>query len=507
LSSLVLSGTVVGVDGVPVSVEVDLVRRLPRVTIVGLPASAVRESTERVRSAILSTGLDFPRMCVTVNLAPGDLRKDGTGLDLPIALAILAASDQIPKAPLNSCIFAGELSLNGSLRGIRGGLSLAMLAAEKGVSKIVLPEGCAGEAAMVPGVTVCAANTLSDVVRFIRGEQELPAALASAQSEEEGTVDMADVRGQDLARRALEISAAGGHNLLMVGPPGVGKTMLAARLPTIMPRMSFEETLDVTRVHSVAGLLPTFGGVVERRPFRAPHHTISAAGLLGGARLQPGEVTLAHRGVLFLDEFPEFSRGLLEQLRGPLEDRVVVLSRAAGTVQFPAACMLVAAANPCPCGFLGHPVVPCRCTESMLRRYSSRLSGPLLDRIDLYVSVDPIETETLFRRSKSESSKSVRLRVERARKLQFKRFTGSTVTCNAELHAGNVREVANATVPAVRALKRAVESMSISGRGHDRILKIGRTIADLDGSRDVQLSHIAEAIAYRPRNSGFRGES
>ena len=505
MSSTVLSGTVLGVEGVPVSVEVDLVRRLPRVTVVGLPASAVRESTERVRSAILAAGLDFPRMCVTVNLAPGDLRKDGTGLDLPIALGILAASGQIPNLKLERCLFAGELSLDGSLRGIRGALSLAMLGSEKGLLQVVLPEGCAGEAAMVPGLEVLAATSLRQVVEWIRGKGCLPAAVAATTLERDDCVDMADVRGQEMARRALEISAAGGHNLLMVGPPGVGKTMLAARLPTIMPRMSFEESLEVTRVHSVAGLLTNFGGMVEYRPFRAPHHTISAAGLLGGARLQPGEVTLAHRGVLFLDELPEFSRGLLEQLRGPLEDRLVVLSRAAGTIQFPAACMLVAAANPCPCGFLGHPVVPCRCTDAMLRRYSSRLSGPLLDRIDLHITVESIETETLFHSSQAENSQSVRLRVESARKLQRLRFSRERATCNAELHAGNVREAANATPQALKALRQAVESMSLSGRGHDRILKVSRTIADLDHSPNVQLSHIAEALAYRPNNSEYQG--
>ena len=501
--SSVLSGTVVGVEGVAVSVEVDLIRRLPRVTVVGLPANAVKESSERVRSAISAAGLEFPKMCVTVNLAPGDLRKEGTGLDLPIALGILAASGQIPAESLRSTLFFGELGLDGRLRRVRGALSLVMLAAEKGVREAVLPEECAGECAVVPGVRTLSARSLGEVVRHLRGEERLEEAVAREWRGAAESVDLSEVRGQEMARRALEIAAAGGHNLLMVGPPGVGKTMLASRLPTILPAITFEESLEVTRVHSVAGLLADGGGLICKRPFRAPHHTISAAGLLGSASLRPGEVSLAHRGVLFLDEFPEFPRGLLEQLRAPIEDRRVTICRAAGSVVFPASCTLVAAANPCPCGFLGHELHPCRCSQTMLRRYAARFSGPMLDRIDLHVDVEPLQSSTLFNRSSAETSEVVRGRVEAARELQRRRYKGSSTLCNAELGAGNVREVANASGEALALLRRAVETLGFSGRGHDRVLKLARTIADLAGASRVELPHVAEALLFRPDHNRY----
>ena len=494
-----LSATLLGVDARLVEVEVDVVKRLPTMVIVGLPANSVREASERVRSAIVASGLEYPKLRVTVNLAPADLRKRGTGLDLPIALGTLAASGKIDADALRARMFFGELGLDGELRPVPGALAVARLAAEQGVRDLVLPAASAGRAALVPELRVLAARSLAEVAAWARGEGVLPEGMPQLEDDELDCADLADVRGQENARRALEIAAAGGHNLLMVGSPGMGKTMLAARLPSILPAMSFDEALEATQVHSVAGLLSPGVGLLERRPFRAPHHSVSSAGLVGGASLRPGEACLAHRGVLFLDEVPEFSRRVLEQLRAPLEDRRIVLCRAAGTVVFPSAFTLVAAANPCPCGHWGHPRLPCRCSDRDRARYLARISGPLMDRIDLHVAVDNVDADELVGGPGGEPSAAVRERVEAARRRQRERVPPELAGCNAELTGAQIRELAATTRRAELVLRDAVERLALSGRGCDRVLKLSRTLADLDAEPRVEAHHVAEALSFRPQ--------
>ncbi len=498
MSCSVFSATLIGVEASLVAVEVDLVRRLPKTTVVGLPANAVRESTERVRSAIVSSGFDYPKLRVTINLAPADVRKEGTGFDLPIAVGILGASKQVQVLP-KDCLFLGELSLSGTIRPVPGALALAMLARERGLQRVVVPVGCGAQAAVVPGVTAYEAADLEQLCLFLDGKLALqPASPAPRPTSAISAPDMAEVRGQEVARRAMEIAAAGGHNLLMIGPPGVGKTMLAARLPGILPEMSFAEALEATRVHSVAGLLGRGESLLLQRPFRAPHHSITAAGLVGNAKLRPGEVSLAHKGVLFLDEVPEFSRQVLELLRAPLESHQVTLSRAIGSVRLPADLMLIAAANPCPCGYFGHPTRPCRCTETDRRRYQGRLSGPLLDRIDLHVQVEPLEADELYSIAERESSLVIRKRVEQARARQGARSPNGP-TSNARISGPRIREVAKLHPAASSLLREAVDSLPLSGRAHDRVLKVSQTIADLDGASRIGVTHLAEALAFRQR--------
>lgn len=501
MACVVGSGTLSGVDGVPVSVEVDLLRRIPCVVIVGLPGSAVRESADRVRSAIQAAGLEFPRKRVVINLAPADLRKSGAGFDLPIAVGILAASAQVPPEKLSETFFIGELSLEGRLRPVRGALSIALMAEQQGAKRLVVPAASAAEAAAATGLEVLAARDLGGVVRWMSGKGSLPVAQASIQPARSTAGDLREVRGQARARRALEIAAAGGHNLLLMGPPGCGKTMLAARLPTILPPLAFDEAVDITRIHSAAGLA-SGQGLLQQRPFRAPHHTISPAAMVGTASLQPGEVSLAHNGVLFLDELPEFSRRVLELLRGPLEDRAVSISRVAGTVRFPASVSLVAAANPCPCGYRGHPTRPCGCPPGMMERYRARLSGPLLDRIDLQIWLQPVDPATLHQAPPGEGSAEIRSRVSAARARQQERFRDGACATNAELQGEAVLAAADPTPEASRLLAQAIDQNGLSARAWSRLLKVGRTIADLDGARRVEAPHILEASAYRVSAGG-----
>jgi len=497
MSVMSTSGAVLGVEGIPVRVEVDILRRLPAVQIVGLATSSVRESAERVRSAVVAQGLQWPRARVVVNLAPADLRKEGTAFDLPIAVGVLAAAGELPEGALEGRVLAGELSLSGALRPIRGALALALMARADGCRELILPLACASEAAVVPGLQVRGAANLGEVLEHLRGESVLATPALAPPERPTIPMDLSEVRGQLLARRAMEIAAAGGHNLLMIGPPGCGKTMLAARVPTILPLMAFEEAIEVTRIHSVAGLRPPGAGLMGARPFRAPHHSITAAGMLGSARLRPGEASLAHHGVLFLDELPEFQRSVLELLRGPLEDRQVTLARAMGCAVFPAAFSLVAAANPCPCGYLGHPRRSCGCSEGQVRRYLGRMSGPMLDRIDLHVELAPVSADELVDAPPGECSADVRQRVVAARAVQTERFEGGLLRCNADLCGEEVRRVADARPEALRLLRDFIERHALSGRAHARLLKVARTIADLEGAEHVERHHLAEALHYR----------
>lgn len=496
MASVVWGATLVGVEAWPVAVEVDLLRRLPCVVMVGLLAPSVRESVERVRSALLASGEEFPRARVVVSLAPADLRKDGTGFDLPVAVGILTAAAQVDPVEASRWVFLGELALDGTLRPVRGALAVASLAHARGFRGVIVPTQNGAEAALVEGIEVRTARTLGEVVAFLRGGAALPGVARVAAAAPAGVPDLADVRGQAMARLALEVAAAGGHNLLLEGPPGCGKTMLAARLPGILPPMTPAEALACTRIHGVAGTLGAAGGVLAARPFRAPHHSVSPAGLLGGAALLPGEVSLAHHGVLFLDEFPEFPRHAREALRGPLEDRRVLLARAGGHVELPASFLLVAAANPCPCGWAGHPTRPCVCGPVQRARYRARLSGPIVDRIDLRVGLRPVAASDLLAPSDGEASAAVCARVCAARARQAARY-GGRVLHNAELSADEVLAAADARTEALACLRDHLDHARASARVGRRLLKVARTLADLEGAERVDVGHVRGALALR----------
>jgi len=502
----VFTAAVVGLDGELVEVEVDLLPGLPAVNVVGLPDTMVQEARERVRSAVRNSGCFFPTRRITVNLAPADIRKQGPSFDLPIAVGVVIASEQVV-ADVSGSLFLGELSLDGRLRSTHGTLPMVSLARDRSLSEVYVPASDAAEAALVEGVTIYAVETFSDLVRHLRGEQALAPyertgpPLGEAPALFEGT-DFAEVRGQEHVKRALEVAAAGGHNLLMVGPAGAGKTLLARALPSILPSMTPEEALMVTRIYSVAGLLPRDTPLIARRPFRSPHHTISQAGLVGGGRQpRPGEISLSHRGVLFLDELPEFGQPTLEVLRQPLEDRQVTISRAQGSITFPSSFMLVAAMNPCPCGNYGDPTKPCVCSNSTVTRYQRRISGPLLDRIDIFCEVPRVDYEKLASLAPAEPSAQVRDRVERARRLQIDRFAGRPAQANADMSPADVREFCQEGIEeqARAFLKLATTQLSLSARAFHRILKVARTIADLAGCEGLLTAHVAEAVQYRQR--------
>lgn len=503
-----------GLNVLPVFLEINTWKGNDSFFMVGLPDSAVRESRMRVESALKNTGYRLPQMNTTVNFAPADVRKEGSGYDLPLAIGLLAAAKLVKTDALEGCLIVGELGLDGTVHGVKGALPIAIKARQLGYASLIVPRRNALEAAVVEGLRVYGVATLAEVTALLDGRSALSPVKAAASQDSllaaqgNDPLDFADVKGQEQVKRAFEIAAAGGHNLLLVGSPGCGKSMMAKRLPSILPRLTLAESLETTQIHSVAGKLDGETALITRRPFRSPHHTISDVALIGGgSTFQPGEISLAHNGVLFLDELPEFSRSALETLRQPLEDRVITISRAKYTATLPCSFMLVASMNPCPCGYYNHPTRPCACTPGQIHRYMNRISGPLLDRIDIQVEVAPVSVEELAHAPAGEPSAAIRERVVRAREVQTERFRGENGThCNAQMTARQLQRYALPDAQGADRLSRAMKALGLSARAYERILKVARTIADLDGAPQVGARHVAEAVGYRNLDRSTWGE-
>ena len=503
--SKVKSIGIFGMETFEVEVEADISQGLPRFDIVGLPDAAVKESKERVRSSLKNCAFDYPTSRITVNIAPADVKKEGSVYDLPIFMTILVATKQL-RANLDGTAFLGELSLNGEIRACRGVLPMVIKARDLNIKSIFVPWGNMAEASIVNDIDVYPAKTVKEIVEHLNGKNPIEPCYKELGDEELSTslIDFDDVKGQANAKRALEIAAAGGHNCIMIGPPGTGKSMLAKRMPTILPAMTFEEKLETTKVYSIAGELPSDKRIISERPFRSPHHTISAQGMTGGGvNLRPGEVSLAHNGVLFMDEFPEFDRRCKESLRQPMEDGTVTISRSNGTVSYPSNLMVVAAMNPCPCGYFGHPTKKCTCTEGALKRYKDKISGPILDRIDIHIEVESVDYEKLSSKEKGESSATIRARVNKARERQRERFKGTGITCNAKMSPKMTKEYCVLDEESSALLEKSFNSLGLSARAYDKILRVARTIADIEECDNIKTEHVMEAIQYRSLDRNY----